>query len=43
VFYWESGNERDSGVFGAEARDLREFREVSGESTDIKEQSGQGN
>jgi hypothetical protein len=42
VFHWELGSERDSEVFGALGRDLREFREVLGESTAIYEQSRQG-
>jgi hypothetical protein len=40
VFYWASGSERDSGVFGALDRDLREFREVLGESTAIQSSRG---
>jgi hypothetical protein len=40
VFHWELGSERDSGVFVALDRDLRDFREVLGESTAIQSSRG---
>jgi hypothetical protein len=40
VFHWEFRSERESGVFGALDRDLREFREDIGESTAIQSSRG---